>query len=296
MSNNQIRKKKGLGRGLAALIGESAETAEKNSPTIAAEKYIPIEMIKIGNFNPRREFRNEELENLSHSIKQHGIIQPILVRPIVNSAGGQQKEYELIAGERRWRAAQMAALHKVPVIIRQADDKEVLELALIENIQRTDLNPIEESMGYQKLMQEHNYRQEDLAQILGKSRSHIANILRLLNLPQNVLSLVESGELSASHARALVALDNPISLAQKIMREGLSVRATEKYAAEISEGKNRKTKKAIEKTADEKAIEKKLYEAIGLKVSLVHKNSGKGKLIIHYDDVSQLNNFIDKLV
>ena len=315
----QQGKRKGLGRGLAALIGEIENADEvANTPTasatavpvIVSDRDIPIEMIKVAGDNPRRQFNQEELEELTNSIKEHGIVQPILVRPIDKGvedtrAGGTTRaggiadtQYLLIAGERRWRAAQKAGVHKIPAVVREVDERQALELALIENIQRADLNPVDEAMGYRKLMKEHEYRQEDLAKVLGKSRSHVANILRLLNLPQKVLDLLAEGQLSSGHARALVPMDDPEPLARRIVKEGLSVRDAEKYATEMQEGNNKGVKigvGGVSKTADEKALERRLSETIGLKVLLTHKKSGQGKLVINYKTLDELNDFVDRI-
>ena len=291
---NPVKK---LGRGLASLIGEIENVNTKNNtPALASDRHIPIEQIKLSGMNPRREFPKEELTQLSQSIRTHGIVQPVLVR-VVNDGTQDKKSamYELVAGERRWRAAQMAGLHKIPAIVRELDDLEVVELALIENIQRADLNPVDEALGYQKLMNEYAYRQEDLAQSLAKSRSYIANVLRLLNLPQKVLDMVASGQLSSGHARTLVPLDDPYPLARKIVKEGLSVRSAEKYAAAEQNNGRKPTKNTRAKTTDDKALERKLGETFGLKFSLNHENSGKGKLVIGYKTLNQLNDFVERI-
>ena len=201
-----------------------------------------------------------------------------------------QNAYELIAGERRWRAAQKAGLHEIPVVIRDVDDRQALELAIIENVQRADLNPVEEALGYQQLMDEYEYRQSDLGKVIGKSRSHVANTLRLLKLPQSVRALLAEGALSSGHARALITLDDPGQLAARIVNEGLSVRETEKLVARGGEGAPApKKSRAVEKDADTRALEKRLSDALGLAVTINHKNSGKGRLVIDYRNIDQLD-------
>ncbi|WP_375685784.1 ParB/RepB/Spo0J family partition protein, partial [Bartonella sp. TT110JLCBS] len=229
--NDDLSKKR-LGRGLAALIGDinlnnniarSSSFDKLNESGSLSERFISIESISCNPHNPRRHFTETELDNLAQSIRQHGVVQPVIVRPLRD----HPHRFELIAGERRWRAAQRANLSQLPVIIRDVDDKTALELAIIENVQRADLNPIEEAKGYEMLLNEHDYTQVDLAQVIGKSRSHVANTLRLLKLPERVQQFLTDGQLSAGHARCLITVDNPQDLAEKIIREGLSVRQTE---------------------------------------------------------------------
>ncbi|WP_375701700.1 ParB/RepB/Spo0J family partition protein [Bartonella sp. AA89HNZF] len=295
--NDDLSKKR-LGRGLAALIGDinlnsnlarSSSFDKLNESGSLSEQFIPIESISCNPHNPRRHFTETELDNLTQSIRQHGVVQPVIVRPLRD----HPHRFELIAGERRWRAAQRANLNQLPVIIRDVDDKTALELAIIENVQRADLNPIEEAKGYEMLLNEHDYTQVDLAQVIGKSRSHVANTLRLLKLPEKVQQFLTDGQLSAGHARCLITVDNPQDLAEKIIREGLSVRQTEILAYEQA---NPKTKKRTnsEKDAETKSLEKLLADVIGMKVIIRHGKKG-GDLKIHYSSLEQLDEICRRL-
>lgn len=284
--------KRGLGRGLSALMadvneGHGGEEEDARQP----DRVIPIEMIKPNPDQPRRTFDPEALEDLAASIREKGIIQPLIVRPSPKSEG----QFEIVAGERRWRAAQMAKLHAVPALIRDFDDTEVLEVAIIENVQRADLNPVEEAAGYNQLMDKFGHTQERLATALGKSRSHIANSVRLLTLPDEVQSYVRDGKLSAGHARTLVTADDPVALAKQIIKKGLSVREAEKLAKSeqrniFSGSQKSKVKAKSEKDADTKALEGDLSAGLGMKVSIDHK-AGKdnGQIIITYDTLEQLD-------
>jgi len=302
--------KKRLGRGLAALMGDldqpikeavsdiTDKAADGDETLIAkGEQLVPIELIRANPNNPRRIFSDVELQDLAASIKEHGIIQPILVR----MAKGEDlagAKYEIIAGERRWRAAQKSALHEVPIIIRDVEDKQALELAIIENVQRSDLNAVEEALGYQQLIDEYDYSQNDLAQVIGKSRSHVANTLRLLKLPENVQTLVSDGSLSAGHARTLVTADDPDGLARRIIAEGLSVRQAEALAQAPSETKSssgQSSNTGSEKTADIRAVEQRLEDCLGLKIDLNHKLKGNGELKIKYKTLDQLDAVCRKL-
>src|SRR5690606_30253291 len=258
MSDDLSRRR--LGRGLAALIGEMDKPATPQAPRPTADTKVPIAFVAPNPRNPRRNFAEPELADLAQSIREHGIVQPVVVRP---SAGGR---YEIIAGERRWRAAQRAGLTEIPVIIRDVDDRTALELAIIENVQRADLNPVEEALGYQQLIDEHSYTQADLGTVIGKSRSHVANTLRLLKLPESIRDLLVNGSLSAGHARTLVTAPDPASLAKRIVDGGLSVRQAEALAqrGESSESKPRKTAQAEEKDPDTLALEKLLSDVTGL--------------------------------
>lgn len=302
--------KKRLGRGLAALIGEMdkpvAAAATKSadveevapSVTVASDRVVPIESISANPNNPRRQFTEAELEDLSNSISEHGVIQPILVRTAPVQPENGEPAWEIIAGERRWRAAQRAGVHALPIVVREVDDRQALELAIIENVQRADLNPVEEALGYQQLMDEHDYKQAELGKVIGKSRSHVANTLRLLKLPTGVQNLLSSGDLSPGHARALITLDAPDALAQRVVSEGLSVRQTEQLAAiaERPEGLETKSAKSVaEKDTDTKALEKQLSDALGLKVSIQHKANGKGRVVIDYKSLEQLDDLEKKL-
>ena len=284
-------RKRGLGRGLSALMSDVAETEKVTSagPT-AAERLIPIEQIAPNPDQPRKRFAEGDLDDLASSIREKGVIQPLIVRAV-----GEDR-YEIVAGERRWRAAQMAKLHELPVVVREFTDVEVLEVAIIENIQRADLNPIEEAAGYRQLMDRFGHTQEKMAEALGKSRSHIANLLRLLNLPEAVLEMVRKGDLSSGHARTLVPADDPLKLAQMIVKGGLSVRAAEalvkKHMADdenIFEAKKAQPKAAA-KDADTKAVEGDLSASLGLKVVLNHKPGQEaGQMILHYKSLEELD-------
>ncbi|MEM8540270.1 MAG: ParB/RepB/Spo0J family partition protein [Pseudomonadota bacterium] len=287
MADDSSRKR--LGRGLAALIGEMDHpvSAESSKPQ-QSDRILPIELISQSANNPRRFFAESEIAELAHSIKEHGIIQPIVVRALDGDKGSK---FEIIAGERRWRASQKAGLTEVPVIIRNVDDKSALELAIIENVQRADLNAIEEGLGYQQLMDEHDYTQADLGDVIGKSRSHVANILRLLKLPASVQTLVSEGALSAGHARTVVTAADPVALAKRIVSEGLSVRQAEVLAQEgegFSAKKSRGSSQTNSKDADTLALEKTLSDATGYKVEITHGTSG-GQLKITYKSLDQLD-------
>ncbi|MCX8293289.1 ParB/RepB/Spo0J family partition protein [Phyllobacterium sp. 0TCS1.6A] len=289
---NEDLSKKRLGRGLAALIGEMDRVPEeKVAPVATMDRQIPIEFISRNPRNPRRLFTEGDLEDLTHSIREHGIVQPVVVRPVA----GSPDRFELIAGERRWRAAQRAGLAAIPVIIREVDDRVALELAIIENVQRADLNPIEEGMGYQQLIDEHEYTQADLAQVIGKSRSHVANTLRLLKLPETVRDLITNGSLSAGHARTLITAEDPSGLANKIIRDGLSVRQAEALA-QGEGGKPASGQRAAEreKDADTQALEKLLSDVTGMQVSVNHKNKG-GDVRIQYTTLEQLDEICRRL-
>jgi ParB family chromosome partitioning protein len=289
MSEDLSRKR--LGRGLAALIGEMDKPINSAQPSTPSDRKVPIEFISANPRNPRRRFAEGDLADLAASIKEHGIVQPIVVRP---AEGGR---YEIIAGERRWRAAQQAGVAQVPVIVREVDDRVALEIAIIENVQRSDLNPVEEASGYQSLIDEHHYTQADLAQVIGKSRSHVANTLRLLKLPPDVRQMLTDGALSAGHARTLVTVDNPMALAQRIVSEGLSVRQAEALAQtpEAKLAPERKAKELVrEKDPDTVALERLLSDATGLGVAINHKSSG-GELRISYSSLEQLDDLCRRL-
>lgn len=281
---NAIQKKR-LGRGLAALIGDDVVEAPVNptqdmapAGSIVGLRHLPIDMLRANPNNPRRHFSEDDIASLASSLKEKGVLQPIMVRP-------KGSDYEIVAGERRWRAAQKAGIHQVPVIIRELDDRETLEIAIIENVQRSDLNPLEEARAYKMLMDQYDYTQQQLAESIGKSRSHIANTLRLMQLPQSVLSHIESGQLSAGHARAIVATENPNDLAQQIIKLGLSVRQAEDLTREQSS--KAKTDSSKEKDADTRALENSLSTALGLSVSIDHKGRG-GQIAISYKTLEQL--------
>ena len=261
-------------------------------PPEGEQRLVPIAELKAGRFNPRKDFRDDELTELAESIRSKGLVQPIIVRPI---AGG----YEIVAGERRWRAAQKAGLHTVPVIARDLTDKEVLELAIIENVQRADLNAIEEATGYRDLVERFAYSQEQLSEIIGKSRSHVANTLRLLKLPQAVQAMVQEGRLTAGHARALVGRDDAEALARRILDEDLNVRQVEALvqdgaaAATDTSGGGRSVR---EKDADTRAFEKELSSVLGLKVEIKRGSGESGNLVIKFGNFDQLDYIRMRLV
>ena len=277
--------KRRLGRGLAALIGDDV-SEDAVVADVRSLKHVPIDMIKANPLNPRKHFAEEDLETLAKSLREKGLLQPIVVRP---ATGGM---YEIVAGERRWRAAQRASIHDVPVLVRDLDDRETLEIALIENVQRADLNPLEEARAYKQLIDQYGYTQQQLADSIGKSRSHIANTLRLQTLPDSVLTLIETGTLSAGHARTLVATDSPQELAEKIIKLGMTVRQAE----DLTRTKTTKGKKggSAEKDADTRAMEKAIRDALGLNVSLNHKGEG-GQLVISYKNFDQLDEVFRRL-
>ena len=273
-----------LGRGLAALFGE-AEGEAVAEP--AMQRRIPIELIRPGAFQPRRRFAEAELEALAQSIREKGILQALLVRPVV----GEDAAFELVAGERRWRAAQRVGMHEVPVIVRPLADSEALEIALVENLQREDLSALEEAEAYSRLMEEFGRTQGALAEAVGKSRSHVANTLRLLSLPPPVRRRLEEGELSAGHARALLAAADPVALAAEVVRRGLNVRATEKLVQRRSETPQPKRRL---RDADTVALERELGDRLGLRVTLDQKKRG-GSLTLHYVSLDQLDRVLSLL-
>ncbi|MDB5567395.1 MAG: chromosome segregation DNA-binding protein [Tardiphaga sp.] len=281
-----------LGRGLASLIGDvGGEAAHMERPR--AQRKVPIEFLKANPRNPRRSFSDAELGELAASIKQHGVIQPIVVRPVK----GSNDRFEIIAGERRWRASQIAGLHEVPIVPIEVSDSDAMEIAIIENVQREDLNAMEEAQGYHALANEFKRSQEDIAKIVGKSRSHVANMMRLTKLPDDVQALISSGELSAGHARALISLPDPSAAAKRIVAEGLNVRQTEALAHEEGVPERKPQKPRVGKVAkdpDTVALEKRVSDALGLKVSVDHRDPG-GVVQIKYRDLDQLDEIIKKL-
>jgi len=272
-------------------MGEVAE--ESPSADVARKpRRAPIENLHANPRNPRRTFSEAELDELASSIRERGIIQPILVRTVRGSADA----FEIIAGERRWRAAQRVGVHEVPVVLLEASDREALELAIIENVQRTDLNPLEEAMGYQALADEFGHGQEDIAKIVGKSRTHIANTLRLLKLPDIVKSYLSEGKISAGHARALLGQPDPEAFAHAIVEQGLNVRQVEAIAQERAAraGKAAKSRPRLAKDADTVALEKRLSDALGLVITIDHRGEG-GQLRIRYKNLDQLDEVIRRL-
>ena len=273
-----------LGRGLASLIGDTSSTAT-HLPAEGEQRLVPIDQLRGGSFNPRKSFPEAELAELADSIRQKGLVQPIVARP--DPHGG----YEIVAGERRWRASQRAGLHSVPVIVRELSDQDVLELAIIENVQRADLNAIEEATGYHDLIERFGYTQERLAEVIGKSRSHLANTLRLLKLPPYVIELVRTGKLTSGHGRALVGRDDAEALAEQIVAQDLSVREAEALVqpgAAVGETAivPRKTR---EKDPDTKAFEKELSDILGLKVEIKRGSGESGLMTIKYGNFDQLD-------
>jgi ParB family chromosome partitioning protein len=275
-----------LGRGLAALFGE---TGAKVSADAGAARSVPIETIRPSPFQPRHHFGEEELEGLALSIREKGIVQPLLVRPVEDALSGSEANFELIAGERRWRAAQRVGLHEVPVVIRSLGDSEALEIALVENLQREDLSPLEEAEAYSRLMREFDRSQASLGEAVGKSRSHVANTLRLLSLPPPVRRQLEDGMLSAGHARALLGAPDPALLAGEVVRRGLNVRATEALVRRHAAQPRMRSPRP--RDADTAALESELGAALGLRVTVKAKQRG-GSLTLHYTSLDQLNRVI----
>ena len=289
-------KSRGLGRGLSSLMGDINNdpiSSSANSENQTLEKLVPVEKIYPNPNQPRKTFQEEKLIELANSIKTKGVVQPLIVR----KKQGTKESFEIVAGERRWRAAQRAQIHELPVIVREFSDTEVLEIAIIENVQRADLNPVEEALGYKNLMDNFNHTQEGLSKEIGKSRSHIANLLRLLNLPAEVQDFLISGKLTAGHARALVTCDNPLALAKQIISQGLSVRNAEILAKKASL-KDAKTKnKTNKKPADTTILESDLSAALKMKVSINHEDGKeKGLLSITYKTLDELDRICEKLL
>ena len=274
----QNRLKKGLGRGLSSLLGDTSKKIETNR--------VLIKDLIRNKLQPRKHFNKESLEELTNSIKEQGVIQPIIVRPDKLSEG----KYEIIAGERRWLASQNAGLHEVPVVILNVNDVKSLEFSIVENVQRQDLNPIEEARGYQRLVDDFNYNQEKLSKFIGKSRSYIANSLRLLGLPEEVLLMVEKGNLSAGHARSLIGLNNSVDIAKKIIEKKLSVRQSEILARQF---RDKKFKLILKKDSNILDLQKDLEEKIGLNVSINNKKNNSGTISFEYKDLEQLDKLID---
>ncbi len=278
--------KKGLGRGLSSLMGDAKDTSIQTE-AFNKETKISISNLRPSPSQPRRLFDKNSINELAESIKSKGLVQPILVRPSPTETG----RYEIIAGERRWRAAQIAQLHEVPAVIRKLDDIEALEIAIIENVQRSDLSPIEEAAGYKRLIEKHGHTQEVLAEIVGKSRSHIANIIRLLGLPQSIQDMISEGKISSGHARAIMNSAFPEQLAEKIVNENLSVRAAEDFAKQRKSG----IKKVKLKDPDTIDLENNLTAKLGLNVSIDHKGKKGGSIKIEYKSLDQLELVTKKL-
>ena len=270
--------KKGLGRGLSSLIGESKVETKTNK--LSLSEIVP------NKYQPRKDFDEDNLKDLTNSIKERGVIQPIIVR----KSNSENSKFEIIAGERRWLAAKRAGLHEIPVVVTEADDLKSLEFAIVENVQRHDLNPLEEALGYKKLIDEFSYDQEKVSKFIGKSRSYITNALRLLTLPSEIISFIEKKKLSTGHAKILVGLENSIFIANKIIEKKLSVRQTEKFVQIFKKKKNNVIKK---KDANIELLEKSIIEKIGLNVSIKNDRKNKGTITFSYNDLSQLNKIID---
>ena len=275
---NPFKSKKGLGRGLSSLIGDSEKINDR--------KNVSISSLVRNKYQPRKKFDEFSLEELTNSIRERGIIQPIIVRP----SSDEEDKFEIIAGERRWQAAQYAGLHQVPVVVINADNLKSLEFAIVENGQRHDLNPLEEALGYKRLIDEFSYDQEKVSKFIGKSRSYITNTLRLLNLPSDVLKFVEEKKITAGHAKILVGLDNASFIASKIIEKKLSVRQTENF---VKIFKKKSYKKALSKDPNIKHLEESLMDKIGLNVSIKNDKRNKGTITFSYHDMDQLNKIID---
>ncbi|MCU0801018.1 MAG: ParB/RepB/Spo0J family partition protein [Rhodobacteraceae bacterium] len=287
----QKPEKRALNRGLSALMSDVNLAAETSIPK-APDQNVPIEYLSPNPLQPRKDFDHAALHELANSIRQRGVIQPLIVRP-----AAAEGRYEIVAGERRWRAAQLAAVHLVPVIIRALSDQEVLEVAIIENIQRADLNPLEEAMAYKQLMDVHGHTQEMVAEALSKSRSHIANQLRLLGLPAEVQSMVRAGTLTAGHARALITSQDPLALAKTVVGKGLSVRETETLARSVKLPAHiQRPQRRIEKDADTRAIEADLSASVGMPVTIKHgPGDQRGQLTISYRNLEELDSLCQLL-
>ena len=294
-------KRKSLGRGLSSLLGEAAAgvavATGREAPSAPADepstglKVLPVEYLRPGAYQPRHNMDEHEIENLAQSIEEKGILQPILVRKLASGAN----DYEIIAGERRWRAAQRAQLHEVPVLVRELSDRETLEIALIENLQRENLSPLEEALGFKRLMDEFTHSQEELAGAVGKSRSHVANMMRLLNLPDAVKAMVDDGRLSAGHARALLNAPDSAVLAEVVVKKGLNVRQADQLVRDAAGGAGKKAKKAKPpKDPDTLSLERDLSNMLGLKVEIGFKG-GKGSLTVHYGSLDQLDDILHRL-
>ena len=276
----ESRLKKGLGRGLSSLLGDSSKKIETNK--------VSINDLIRNKFQPRKYFNKESLEELTHSIKEQGVIQPIVVRPDKSLDG----KYEIIVGERRWLASQNAGLHEVPVVILNVDDVKSLELAIVENVQRQDLNPIDEARGYQRLIDDFNYNQDKLSKFIGKSRSYIANSLRLLSLSEEILLMVEQGNLSAGHARSLIGLQNSVNIAKRIIQKKLSVRQAENLARQF---RGKKFKLVHKKDSNILDLQKVLEEKTGLIVSITNRKNNSGIISFEYKNLDQLDKIMNSI-
>ena len=277
--------KTGLGRGLSTLLGDADGSRAPLSGGTRAPAEVSIDLLDANPDQPRRSFDDEDIAELSVSIAARGVIQPIIVRPHPTNP----KRYQIVAGERRWRAAQRAAIHEVPVVVRELDDKTVLEVAIVENVQRVDLNALEEAQGYAQLVEKFSYTQAELAQTVGKSRSHIANLLRLLALPESVQDKVRSGRLSAGHARALLGAEDAEQIAEQVVKQGLSVRQVEKLARDARAPTTTSTAKTPVKDPDTRLLEQDLSNRLGMSVTIDHATDGSGRVSIRYKDIEALD-------
>ena len=309
MSAKPLAKPAPLGRGLSALFGDTDASYQPRRPAVAASpaasstgndtplgqqggvRSLPITWIQPGAYQPRRHFDEQAIQELAGSIRERGVLQPLMVRPL----DGEKDSYEIICGERRWRASQIAGLHEVPAIVRKMTDREAMEIGLIENIQRQDLSPIEEAEGYSRLIEEFSHTHDNLAKIVGKSRPHIGNILRLLKLPDTVKKMINSGELSMGHARCVITANDPEKLAKEIVKKGLNVRQAEMLAKKESDGRFAK-KERVDKNADPNilALERDLGRTLGLKIK-INAQGATGTLTIHYNDLDQLEDVLKRL-
>ena len=274
---NPFKQKRGLGRGLSSLIGDSSSNSKKNT--------VSISSLVRNKYQPRKNFNKENLEDLSNSIKERGIIQPIIVR----ESKVDDNKFEIVAGERRWLAAQNAGLHEVPIVVVDVDDLKSLEFAIVENVQRHDLNPVEEAQGYQRLIDEFDYDQEKVSKFIGKNRTHITNCLRILSLPKEVIGLIQDGKLTQGHAKVLVGLENSFLIARKIIDKKLSVRQAENLIRVI---KNPKKFKSMSRDANILDLEKIMKEKLGINVFIKNKKNNRGSLTFEYKDLDQLNRLI----
>jgi ParB family chromosome partitioning protein len=283
------RRSNKLGRGLSALLGED-EDEQAQLERLRQSRALPVEQLTPGPFQPRRRFDQEDLRELAESVREQGVIQPILVRRAPDG-----DKYQIIAGERRWRAAQLAQLHEVPVLIREFDDQTAMEIAIVENVQRRDLTPLEEAEGYRRLIEEYSHSQDDVARAVGKSRSHVANTLRLLNLPDEVRVLLEDGQLTAGHARALLSAENPAALAREVVTRKLNVRDTERLV-QREKAPPAPPAGPKQKDADTRILEQDLSDRTGLVVAISHNaSSGSGSVTLRYQDLDQLDLIVERL-
>ncbi len=283
-------RRRGLGRGLSALLGDEGGEAQAEAGGRIAQM-MPVEHLQAGRYQPRKRFDDEAFTALVDSVRARGVLQPLLVRRDEAAPG----HYEIVAGERRWRAAQRAQLHEVPVIVKELSDVEALEIALVENLQREDLTPLEEAEAYRRLMEEFSHTQEVLSQAVGKSRSHVANMIRLLGLPEPVRRMLDDGDLSAGHARTLVNVTDPESLAREIVRRGLNVRQTEDLARREKSGGAKKPGGAVAKDPNIVALEREIADSLGLKVKVSAKTDSAGKLTVQYESLEQLDELVHRL-